>query len=305
LLKETVKESQGTIKILGFNLFYKIFSPESFRSTLVCLHGGPGATHDYILPLSDLAIYGFRVVFYDQLGCGRSQLPKNPALFTVERAVEELEAFRKALGLGRIHLMGSSYGGMLALAYALKYQRNLKSIITTGGLASVPLTVAEMQRLKSRLPLRIRRTLKKYEDLGEYDNPRYERAVMLFYRKHLLRLREWPPEQNFTIAHISKPVYHTMNGPNEFTIIGNTRYWDVTDQLHKIRVPTLVTGGRFDEVTPKVAQAIHRGIKGSKLVTFQKSSHLPMWEERGKYIQTLRRFLLSVETGSTKINKRC
>jgi len=291
---KAIEKTQGKVKVLGFNLFYRIFRPESYKGTLVCLHGGPGATHDYILPLADLASYGFRVIFYDQLGCGRSDLPKDHALFTVERAVEELDAFRKALSLGRIHLMGSSYGGMLAIAYALKYQRNLKSIITTGGLASVPLTAAEMQRLKSQLPRKIRRTLERYEARGEYSNPSYEKAVMFFYKKHLLRLRKWPPEQNYTMAHLSKPVYFTMNGPNEFTIIGNTRYWDVTDQLPKIRVPALVTGGKHDEVTPKVARSIHRGIKGSKLVTFQKSSHLPMWEERRKYTQTLRRFLLSV-----------
>lgn len=295
-MNQTINKTEGKIKVLGFSLFYKIFCPESYRSTLVCLHGGPGATHDYILPLADLANFGHRVVFYDQLGCGRSELPRNRALFTVERAVEELEAFRRALHLGRLHLMGSSYGGMLALAYALRYQRNLKSIITTGGLASVPLTATEMKRLKSELPPKIKRTMEKYEERGEYENPTYEKAVMFFYRKHLLRVRKWPPEQNYTLAHISKPVYFTMNGPNEFTIIGNTRYWDVTDQLHKIHVPTLVTGGKYDEVTPRVARSIHREIKGSRLVTFRKSSHLPMWEEREKYIQTLRRFLFSVDS---------
>lgn len=297
MLSGPIKKSQGRVKVLGFNLFFKIFCPTRYRSTLVCLHGGPGATHDYILPLSDLANYGFRVIFYDQLGCGRSELPKDRALFTIERGVEELEAFRKTLGLGRIHLMGSSYGGLLAIAYALRYQRNLKSIVTTGGLASVPLTIEEMQRLKSRLPIKTRRIMEKYEARGQYNHPSYERAVMVFYRKHLLRLRKWPPEQNYTLAHISKPVYYTMNGPNEFTIIGNTRYWDVTDQLDKIHVPTLVTGGRYDEVTPKVARSIHKGIKGSKLVTFRNSSHLPMWEEREKYMQTLRKFLVMVDSG--------
>ncbi len=290
-----ISKKEGFVKVLGFRIFYKTFGSKNSKSNLICLHGGPGATHDYILPLADLAQYGFRVIFYDQLGCGLSELPKNLALFTVERGVEELEEFRKKLKLGKIHLMGSSYGGMLAIAYALKYQRNLKSIITTGGLASVPLTVSEMQRLKKRLPKQVQRTLAKYEAMGEYENAEYEKAVMVFYKKHLLRLKIWPPEQNHTMSHISKPVYNTMNGPNEFTIIGNTRYWDKTDMLREIRVPTLVTGGRYDEVTPKVAQSIHEGIKGSKLVTFEKSSHLPMWEERDKYIETLREFLTSVD----------
>jgi len=290
----TTKVEEGRVKVLGFELFYRKFTPPSPRGTLLCLHGGPGATHDYLLPLRDLARSGWSVVFYDQLGCGRSELPKNYGLFTVERAVEEVEAFRAAMGLGRVHLMGSSYGGMLALAYALKYQRHLRSLITTGGLASVPLVRAEMDRLKSELPPAVQRTLEKYEARGEYEDPDYEKAVMVFYRRHLLRRSRWPKEQLYTIAHISKPVYGTMNGPNEFTIIGNTRYWDITDRLHEIEVPTLVTGGRYDEVTPRVARSIHDHIKGSKMVIFERSSHLAMWEERGRYMRTLDRFMSSV-----------
>ncbi|MGA2200095.1 MAG: alpha/beta fold hydrolase, partial [Nitrososphaerales archaeon] len=143
------KKTEGLVKVLGYNLFYKVFTPATVRATIVCLHGGPGATHDYLLAMRDLAKFGYKVVFYDQLGCGNSEMPKDPALFTVERGVEELEAFRHEMGLGKVHLMGSSYGGMLALAYAVKYQRNLRSLITTGGLGSVPLTISEMQRLKS------------------------------------------------------------------------------------------------------------------------------------------------------------
>jgi proline iminopeptidase len=294
-----ILQHKGHVEILGFRLFYRIFEPkegERPRGTLVCLHGGPGATHDYLLPLADLAKkeFGYKVVFYDQLGCGKSEVPKNYALFSVERGVEELEEFRKKMKLGKIHLMGSSYGGMLALAYALKYQRNLKSLITTGGLASVPLCVAEMNRLKRNLPKRVLRTLEKYEERGEYHNPEYERAVMVFYRKHLLRMKKWPKEQEYTLRHMSHPVYHTMNGPNEFTIIGNTKYYDITSRLDEIHVPTLVTGGRYDEVTPKVARSIHDNIKGSKLVIFPKSSHLAFWEEREKYMNVVYNFLESV-----------
>jgi proline iminopeptidase len=293
LVPKRIVRTEGKVKVLGFRLFYRIFTPSAPRGTIVCLHGGPGATHDYLLPLRDLAKSGWKVVFYDQLGCGRSEMPKNYALFTVERAVEELEAFRNEMKLGKVHLMGSSYGGMLALAYALKYQNNLKSLITTGGLANVPLTIAEMQRLKSELPPAVVRVMDKYEAKGDYENPNYEKAVMVFYKKHLLRRKNWPRDQLYTMTHMSKPVYGTMNGPNEFTIIGNIRYWDITEELHTIRVPTLVTVGKYDEVTPKVARSIHDHIKGSKLKIFQKSSHLAMWEERGKYMHTLDRFMSS------------
>jgi proline iminopeptidase len=104
-------------------------------------------------------------------------------------------------------------------------------------------------------------------------------------------LPEWPSELTYTLEHMRGPVYHTMNGPNEFTIIGNTRYWDATEQLRKIKVPTLVTGGRYDEVTPKVARSIHKRISQSKLVTFPSSSHLPFWEEREKFMRVVRSFL--------------
>ncbi len=286
--------SEGYVKVLGFRLFYRVFG-EARRGTVLCLHGGPGATHDYLLPMADLTEYGYKVVFYDQLGCGRSEMPDDTSLFTVERGVEEVEGIRRALNLGRIHLMGSSYGGLLAIAYALKYQENLKSLIISSGLASVPLAVAEMQRLKSELPPEIQETLRKYEEIGDYENPEYLKAVQEFYKRHLCRLPEWPKELVYTMEHMSKPVYYTMNGPNEFTIIGTLKDWDVTDQLHKIRVPCLITVGRYDEVTPKVAESMHQRIKGSKLVIFENSSHVAMWEEREKFIEVVRKFLEEVD----------
>lgn len=288
------KSSEGYVTVQGIRLFYKTFG-ESTKGTVLCLHGGPGTTHDYMLPLADLSKFGYRVVFLDEFGCGNSELPKNPALLNIEYGVEEVEGVRKALNLGKIHLIGSSYGGLLTIAYALKYQKNLKSMVTIGGLANVPLTVAEMDRMKSELPPDVVEVLKKYEAVGDYENPEYLKAVEVFYRKHLCRLPEWPKELVYSLEHISKPVYHTMNGPNEFTITGNMRYWDVTNQLHTIRIPTLVTGGRYDEVSPKVARSIHKGIKKSKLVTFANSSHLPMWEEREKFITVVQKFLKSVK----------
>jgi len=286
--------SEGYATVQGLRLYYRIFG-EAKKGTVLCLHGGPGATHDYLLPLADLSEFGYRVVFYDEFGCGRSELPKNPALLTIEYGVEEVEGVRRALDLGKIHLIGSSYGGLLAIAYALKYQKNLKSMVTIGGLHNVPLTVAEMGRMKSQLPPDVLATLDKYEALGEYENPEYLKAVQVFYKKHLCRLEPWPKELVYSFEHLSKPVYHTMNGPNEFTIVGNIRYWDVTDQLHKIRVPTLVTGGKYDEVSPKVARGIHRGIKRSRLVIFANSAHLPIWEERERFIKVVRKFLNSIK----------
>jgi proline iminopeptidase len=287
-----MKPKEGYASVLGFSLFYKQFGqPE--KGEILCLHGGPGMTHDYLLSMADLAHYGYRVTFYDQLGCGRSQVPKDISLFVPERYVEEVEAFRKKLRLGRPHLIGSSWGGMLAIAYALKYQRNMRSLTSVGGLHNVPLAVKQMQKMKHQLPDEVQEVLKKYEAAGDYENPEYTKAKMVFYRKHVCRLKEWPPEVTYSLDHASKPVYGTMNGPNEFTIIGNIRYWDVTSRLHKIRVPTLVLTGKYDEVSPLVGRDMHRHIRNSEFTIFTNSSHLSFWEERGAFMKRVLKFLES------------
>jgi proline iminopeptidase len=285
-----VKPKEGFASILGFEIFYKQFGRPK-NGEILCLHGGPGSTHDYLLSMADFAEHGYRVTFYDQLGCGRSQVPMDVSLFVPERYVEEVEALRRALGLGRPHVIGSSWGGMLGIAYALKYQRNMRSLTTVGGLHNVPLCVREMQRMKRQLSEDVQRTLERYEAAGDYENPEYVKAVMVFYKRHICRLREWPPELTYTLEHTSKSVYGTMNGPNEFTIIGNIRYWDVTSQLHKIRVPTLILTGKYDEVSPVVGKDIHSHIKGSEITIFPKSSHLAFWEEREAFMKRVLRFL--------------
>jgi len=280
---------EGFVQVLGYRHFYRSFGTPA-KGTVLCLHGGPGASHEYLLPLADLAPFGYRVVFFDLLGCGHSQRPRGTKLYTVEHNVEEVEGIRRALKLGRVHLMGSSYGGALVLATALKHPRNLRSLIVTSGLASTSLTVREMWRLIDRLPPAVRDTIRECNDSGDFQSPRYLKAVDVFYRTHLCRLPVWPHEFVQTMDQTGV-VYRTMNGPNEFTITGTIRDFDVTDRLPRIRIPTLVTVGRYDEVTPRVALAIHRGIRGSKLVRFERSSHLAFWEERSRYIEVVRDFL--------------
>ncbi len=284
--------SEGYLKVMGHSLFYKIFGEdESKGETIVCLHGGPGVPHDYTLSMADLAKQGRRVIFYDQLGVGKSELPKNRGLFTVEHYVEEFEEFRKQFRLKNFHLWGSSWGGFLAIAYALKYQQNLKSLISAGGASNTLLVYNEMLRLKSELPREIQLVLEKYEDQGDYENPEYLRAIDILYRKHVCRLREWPKEVSHALNNVSKPVYHTMWGPNEFTLLGNLMYWDVTPKLGSIQTPTLLTCGRYDEVTPIVQKVLRAGIRGSELEIFENSSHLTFWEERAKYMRSMENFL--------------
>ncbi len=295
----SAESSEGQVDVLGRKLYYKCFGKPT-KGRVLALHGGPGLTHDYILPLADLASFGYQVLFYDQLGCGKSEVPKNIGMFIVERAVEEVEGVRQGLKLGKIHLYGSSYGGLLAIAYALKYQRNMLSMVITGGLANVPFCVSEMQKMKESLPPNIIKTMEQYEEAGDYGNPEYQKAMQEFYKKFFCRLGEWPKELLYSLEHASQPVYMTMNGPTEFMVVGGLRYWDVSDQLHNVKVPTLVTCGRYDEVSPREAMSIHKGIRGSKLIVFENSSHLAMWEERNRYIDVLRKFLDGVAVKTTK-----
>jgi proline iminopeptidase len=291
-----VTKKEGYVMINDLRIFYKVFTPEKVIARIICLHGGPGMSHDYVLPLSDLSEYGYEVIFYDQFGCGRSEEPPDQSDFTIDYGVEEADQIRNQLASGeKVFLMGSSYGGALALAYALKYQKNLIGLIITGGLASIPLAVKEMGKLIDALPEWASRAIKCYGDRGDYRNPEYQRAVMLFYRTHLIRMENLPEDVVISLNYADqRNVYRIMNGPNEFTITGTIKDWDISGMISGIKVPTLVTVGEYDEVTPVVAEQIHRNIDGSRLVVFRGCSHLTMWEDRSGYIRVVKEFMDSL-----------
>jgi proline iminopeptidase len=180
---------------------------------------------------------------------------------------------------------------MLAIAYALAYPQRIRTMTITSGLASVPLAVQEMYRLTRELPPPFPAFLDRHEARGEFQHPEYLAAVGEFYRRHLCRLDPWPAELTYTMEHGLSRKYAVMNGPNEFTITGRIHDYDATPRLGEIAIPTLVTAGKYDEVTPRVARSIHDGIRGSELELFPESSHTAFWEERPRYMERLGRFL--------------
>ena len=280
--------------IYGLRIYFKLYDASS-RINLMVLHGGPGASHDYLLPLAELSNYGINVLFYDQFGSGRSDEPSDLSKYTVDYGVEETEEVRKQIFNDKVVMLGHSYGGMLALAYALKYQDNLVGLIVSNGLSSVPLTVQEMRRLIEELPEKYRNAIKRYEQVQDYQNPEYLEAVQYFYRQHVIRLDELPEPVKVSFEYAQKRrTYAIMNGPNEFTITGTIKDFDITDQLHKIRVPTLIITGKYDEVTPRIAEIMHSRIRNSRLVLFENSSHMPMWEEKDKYLAVIRDFIFEL-----------
>ncbi|MDQ1750592.1 MAG: L-proline amide hydrolase [Pseudonocardiales bacterium] len=259
---------------------------------LITLHGGPGATHDYLLSMSDLAVGGRAIIFYDQIGNGRSShLPDRGADFwTVGLFVQELQNLVRALDLGPgHHVLGQSWGGFLAQEYALTQPEGLRSLILADTAASFPDFVAECNRLRTLLPAEVDATLRRHEEAGTTESAEYAEACQVFYRRHVCRLDEWPAEVDAAFGWIDRDptVYHTMNGPSEFHVVGSIRDWQSKDRLSEIAVPTLLVSGAYDEAAPALQQALLAGIEGSRWTLFEQSSHMPHVEERARYMQVV------------------
>jgi proline-specific peptidase len=287
--------TQGRVAVPGGEVWYKIVGPGQPGTPLLCLHGGPGMPHDYLESLADLAS-SRPVIFYDQLGCGRSDRPADDSLWTFERFVTELGVVRDALGLDRIHLFGNSWGGWLALQYTLDRKPDLASLVLSSSPPSVPRWIADCAQLRAALDPQVRDVLDRHEAAGYFSCPEYQWAITHFYRKHLCRADPWPDSVERTFEGMNGDVYLAMWGPSEFgPVTGRLAGWDVTDRLGEIRVPTLVTGGRHDEARPEHLAVLAAGIDGSELAIFEDSAHMAFIEERERYMRVLADFLARVD----------
>jgi L-proline amide hydrolase len=270
--------------------WYKIVGADTGKPPLITLHGGPGATHDYLLSLADLAS-DRQVVFYDQLGNGKSaHLPDRGADFwTVDLFVRELRNLVARLGITRHHVLGQSWGGFLAQEYALTRPGGLASLVLADTAASFPEFLAECDRLRALLPPDVAETLRRHEEAGTTGDPGYVAACDVFYRRHVCRLADWPPEVTASFARIEADptVYHTMNGPSEFHVIGSIKDWESKDRLPEISVPVLLVSGRHDEAGPAVQRTLLDGLPTVEWTVFGDSSHMPHWEERDRYMEVV------------------
>lgn len=295
-----MREQEGFIPVLGeYRVWYRIVGGGAAHENipLLTLHGGPGIPHDYITDMEALASDNRRVIFYDQLGCGRSDQPDDPSLWTIERSVAEIDTVRRALSLETIHLWGQSFGGLFALEYALGQPQGLASLILASSTSSIPLWIAEANRLREELPPEVQATLLRHEQAGTTDDPEYLEATQAFYDRHVIRIKPIPENVQRAMDQVGQ-VYLTMNGPSEFYVIGTIKGWDRTNRLSEIRVPTLITSGHYDESTPTINEVLHNGIAGSEWVLFEQSSHMAHVEERERYLATVKAFIESVEAQS-------
>ncbi len=286
--------SEGYADFRGYRTWYRVTGELGSGATpLLALHGGPGSTHHYFAPLERLSPER-PVVVYDQVGCGDSDRPQDIE-WSVAVFREEVDAIRTQLGLDRIHLLGTSWGGMLALEHVLSAADGIVGLILSSTLASVDQWAAEQIKLRDALPADVVEVFERHERAGTYDDPEYDEAMEAYFDRHFYRGPKPRRELVNMRASKSVEVYRAMQGPNEWTATGALRGWDVRDRLGEINVPTLVIRGHHDMSTDPISATLVNGIKGAREVVLENSSHTPVLEETDEYLEAISEFMREAE----------
>jgi len=291
--RTALQPGEGYIAVPGGRIWYRIVGGGT-RTPLILLHGGPGAPSYYLNPLAALADER-PVIFYDQLGAGRSDKPTDVTLWRVDRFVEELTRLRTALRLDQVHLLGHSWGTMLAVDYMLTKPVGVRSLILASPCLSVSRWLEDAATLKKTLPESVQVVIAENESAGTFDSPEYQAAMMEYYKRYLCRRDPWPDDVNRTLTELSMSVYGTMWGPSEFTATGSLRTYERAEQLKTLSLPVLLTAGRYDEATLSTTEYYRSLIPGAKIKIFENSAHMTMQDEPDAYVQAVRDFLREVE----------
>lgn len=285
---------EGYAEVTGGRVWWRRYG-DGDEMPVLLLHGGPGSASDYMQPLAERLSAHRPAIVYDQLGCGRADRPDDDSLWTVDRSVAEVDQVREALALDRCHLLGQSWGGWLAIDYMSRKPKGIERLVLASTSASIPQFVGEARKLIDAMPEPYRTTINELGARGQYDAPEYKEAVEAFYHLHLCRMDPWPEVLTRNKDQPTNRVYLVMNGPTEFDVIGRLEHWDRSADLGNIDVPTLITVGRYDEITPACAQTLHDGIADSRMVLFENSAHLAHLEEGERYAQVVEEFLAEAD----------
>jgi proline iminopeptidase len=278
-----------------FKVWTKRFGSNPTIKVLL-LHGGPAMTHEYMECFETFFLrQGFEFYEYDQLGSYYSDQPKDSSLWTTARFVEEVEQVRQAIGADQnnFYVLGNSWGGILAMEYALKYQQHLKGLIVANMMASVPEygKYADEVLAKQMKP-EVLAEIQAIEAKKDYSNPRYmELLIPNFYQEHLCRLKEWPDGFNRTMKHMNSEIYTMMQGPSEFRVSGRLVKWDVKDRLKEIKVPTLMIGATHDTMDPKAMEAQSKLVQKGRYLHCPNGSHLAMWDDQKVFMNGVITFI--------------
>lgn len=290
--KELINQ-EGFIPVDGGRVWYQV-SGLNDHIPILFLHGGPGFPP---YNFSCLETLGDKrpVVLYHQLGCGKSDRPSDPKLWTLERFVDELRTVREALGLKRLHLMGHSWGASLATEYALNYAEGVESMILSSPLLSTSKWIDDASGLKKTLPEDAQAVIEESEQSGKTDSEEYKTAMQEFYKRYWCRLSPLPASAQRTSQEANMETYTTMWGPSEFYCTGNLKDFDRTDRLQELRMPVLFTCGRYDEATPETVLAFQKLVQNSQMVVFENSAHHGELEETEIFTASIADFLNQVD----------
>jgi proline iminopeptidase len=290
---------EGFVEVTGGKVWYQKHEGQPEKTPVIILHGGPGSSH---YSLQDLRILSEDrpVYFYDQLGCGKSDRPKDSSLWTIDRFVEELGQIRKGLSLEKVHILGHSWGTTLAAAYMLTKPEGVESVIFSSPCLSAPLWAEDQQRNRKLLPETVQATLKACEENGTTDSKEYKDATAEFNKRFVCRIETDSEFLKKGSKYRNSTIYNVMWGPSEFHVTGNLKDFDCTSKLNEITVSTLYTCGRFDEATPESTEYFSNLTPGSQFHVFEKSAHMPYFEEQEEYVRVVRHFLNSVDIEKIK-----
>lgn len=283
----------------GYQVFTQTFG-ENPDVCILALHGGPAATHEYLLSLAyDLPTdAGYEVVMYDQLGSFFSDQPTED-IWNIDRWVEEVEEVRQALGYdaSNFYLLGNSWGGILAMEYALKYQEHLNGLIVCNMVSSIPEYAAyNREVLRTQMRPSLVDSLTAYEDAGDFQNDVYLNLIQKeFYNKHICRLDEWPQEVEISFSRLNYPLYDLMQGPSEFKVGGRLIDWDITGRLNEIETPTLMVGATHDTMDPAAMKRQSELVQNGQSLTCESGSHLCMWDDRSTFMNGVSAFIEGTE----------
>lgn len=284
---------EGFIDVDGGKVWFQVVGSGD-ATPLLLLHGGPGAPSHYLKPLERLAV-DRPVIFYDQLGAGRSPAPADRSLWTVERFVKELAQVREALNLKEVHILGHSWGSMLAMDYMLTRPQGVKSLTFASPALNVERWTEDARELLKALPDDTRALIERYELEGTTDAPDYQEAVMDYYRLYLSRSDPWSPHLMAAFEGFNTELYGYMWGPSEFTATGTLQDYNREADLPKLDVPVLFTTGRYDEATPNTVRHFQSLVPGAEIQIFENSAHMTMLDEPDAYAVAIRTFLNRVD----------
>lgn len=284
------------IKVAGGR--YEVWTKQVGHGAIpvLTLHGGPGFNHFYLECLEDfLPAADVRFWYYDQLGCGFSDQPQDSALWTLDRYLEEVEEVRRGLELERFLMYGHSWGALLGMEYALQHPQYLTGLVISNMTASVAAYVQHAEELLRALPAEAQATLARYREKGEYEAPEYQAVLMnQVYRSHVCRLDPWPEPLARTFRTVNATIYNTIQGPDEFNIVGNIKDWDIWDRLPRIRTPTLLISARYDEMSPGQIARMGTLIPHARVAALENGSHFAMYDDQAAYFQALVAFIREV-----------